>query len=169
MASERNYGKTMVLTGAGASAALGLPTMQAFRTHIEEAGSPVAEMAARMNRWQGYDNAEQTYNCLELYIDAAERASDGDANLQVAKGGPGSEVFSTALPATHATGSFRSLVPAVACAETTPSAPSKTVHHSRSRAHCLLPRWTAEAMRAKDGNATSRCSESRLRLLGGVR
>lgn len=81
MASGTDYGKIVVLTGAGASAALGLPTMQKFRKHIVKAGPPLAEMAARMNGGRGYDNAEQIYSCLDLYVDAAKCAIDGDGNM----------------------------------------------------------------------------------------
>jgi len=81
MADGTDYGKIIVLTGAGASQPLGCPTMASLVQLITEAGAPLSEVSGRMNGGMGCDDAETVYSNLELYLQATACAADGDQNM----------------------------------------------------------------------------------------
>jgi len=82
MSEESPYGRLIVLTGAGASAALGLHTMASFPQVLRSAGGSLADMGAKMRWEQAGADVEWIYDRLELYVDAGNAAAQGDLNLQ---------------------------------------------------------------------------------------
>jgi len=87
MADATDYGKIIVLTGAGASAALGLHTMASFPGLLASAGQPLADLAQKMHWEKRRADVEWIYDRLEMYVEAGKAAGEGDLNLQHAMGG----------------------------------------------------------------------------------
>ena len=82
MADTRDYGRIIVLTGAGASAALGMPTMAGFPQLFASAGGDLKTLTDGMRWEEKGDDLEYIYDRLELYIEAGQRCvEDGDTNL----------------------------------------------------------------------------------------
>jgi len=83
MSEQSRYGKLIVVTGAGASAALNLPTMASFPRFYEGSGSALDLLCKNMAwREQGGD-VEFIYDRLQLYREIFE-AGQHDANIQQA-------------------------------------------------------------------------------------
>ncbi len=80
MADGNDYGKIIVLTGAGASAALGLPTMKSFRRLISDTAA-LSDMADDIGLPEERVELEAIYDRLQLYVDVAY-AGLSDRNLQ---------------------------------------------------------------------------------------
>ncbi len=89
MAEATDYGNIIVLTGAGASKALGFPTMVEFPDLFASEGCEELRILADGMRWreQGKD-LEYIYDRLELYERAGQCAAEGDETLCSALGGP---------------------------------------------------------------------------------
>jgi len=81
MSEESQYGKLIVLTGAGASAALGLPTMKTFPRLFEGPGSVLNSLCGGMAWEEQGGDVEFIYDRLQLYIEVF-KARECDANLQ---------------------------------------------------------------------------------------
>jgi len=82
MANATEYGKIIVLAGAGASSPLGLQTMASFCNLLSGAGDPLAMIAARMG-WESVGgDVEFVYERLQLYVETGTAASEDDLNLQ---------------------------------------------------------------------------------------
>ena len=87
MPEQADCGKIIVLTGAGASAALGMPTMADFPKLIASAGGELKTLTDGMRWEEKKEDLEYIYERLELYIEAGQRcAEDGDMNLLQAFG-----------------------------------------------------------------------------------
>lgn len=75
-------GPIVVLTGAGASAALGMPTMESFPSLLVKTGNPLGRLVRRMGYLPHKMDAEEIYGRLELYSEIAAAISSGDPILQ---------------------------------------------------------------------------------------
>ena len=88
MASATDYGRIIVLAGAGASRALGFPTMAEFPKLFASIGGELSDLTDGMGWAEKGGDLEFIYDRLDLYVEAGQCCvEEGDMNLQQAFGG----------------------------------------------------------------------------------